>query len=192
MIRRVVSICRRYGFVGVAQRLRDKLYALFGRRRQCMELWAHGLEECSPEGLPAYQELFLADFEQHQADDPAWFTDEKLTKLALYYELPATRAFGCVVEGRLVAYGLISGEYVGYSKRRLRESDGYLWDGYTHPDFRGRGWHEQLIRIREWELRKMGKQRALAFVADFNRASRKGFQQAGYTLLKRTVSVSRS
>lgn len=185
MLRRAISICRRYGFWGVVRKLRDKLLALCGRPSGCMELWAHALDHCTSEELPEYRELFLEDFERHRADDPAWFTDEKMEKIARWLTPSDTRAFGCVVEGRLVAYGWTSEEYLGYSKRKLREGDGYLWHGYTHPDFRGQGWHGRLIRIREYELRKAGKQRALTLVADFNRASRRGFQRAGYRLLKR-------
>ena len=113
-----------------------------------------------------------------------WFTPTKMAKLARYYRVPGNRVFGCFEAGRLVAYGWISEQYMGYSKRRLESGDGYLWDGYTHPAHRGRGWHGHLIRIREVELQKAGKERALSVVAHFNRASRRGFQRVGYTLLE--------
>ena len=73
---------------------------------------------------------------------------------------------------------------MGYSRRRLEECDGYLWDDYTHPHDRGKGWHGALIRIREQVLREAGKRRAVSIVAHFNRASCRGFQRAGYTLLE--------
>ena len=182
----VISIWRRYGLRGIACKVRDKALRVMGLDLQQMDLLAHRIEERPDEhALPPYRELFWEDFERHRGDDPAWFTEEKMAKIARWFRPPGTRAFGCFVEGRLVAYGWTSECYLGYSKRTLREEDGYLWDGYTHPDFRGQGWHGALIRIREEELRRAGKRRALTLVADFNRASRRGFQRDGYTPLER-------
>ena len=90
-----------------------------------------------------------------------------------------------MIEGRLAAYGWTSEQYLGVSKRLLEEGDGYLWDDYTHPDFRGQGWHGRLIRLREEVLRNGGKRRTLSIIARHNRASRRGYQRCGYYLLER-------
>lgn len=188
MMKKLYRAWRLYGTWGVVQNLYGRLGALCGVQVRRMLLFAHRLDEPASQAElppPPFQELTLADFEAHRMEDEAWFTEEKMAKLARYYKVPGTRAYGCVVEGRLVAYGWVSEHYLGYSRRRLEEGDGYLWDGYTHPAYRGQGWHGVLIRIREQVLREAGKQRAIGVVAHFNRASRRGFQRQGYTLVER-------
>lgn len=185
MIQRLKSALRRYGWWGMAQNVCGKAWTLLGIHKEYMQLWAHDLYPQVEESGVAYQELTLADFEAHRLDDTAWFTPLKMKKLARYFSVPGNRAFGCVVEGRLVAYGWTSEQYLGVSKRLLEEGDGYLWDDYTHPDFRGQGWHGRLIRLREEVLRNGGKRRTLSIIARHNRASRRGYQRCGYYLLER-------
>ena len=67
---------------------------------------------------------------------------------------------------------------------------GYLWDGYTHPAYRGRGLRGDLIRIRERELVRMGKSVAAVTVDFYNRASKVGFERAGYVLKSKVFSWS--
>lgn len=185
MINRFKSAYCRYGWWGMAQNISSKVWSLLGIHKEHMQVWAHDLCAQDTKPLVAYQELTLADFEAHKAEDLAWFTPLKMKKLNRYFSVPGNRAFGCVVEGRLVAYGWISEQYLGISKRLLESGDGYLWDDYTHPDFRGQGWHERLIRLREKELRNIGKVRSLAIIVRHNRASRRGYQRLGYCLLER-------
>lgn len=185
IIRKIGSAWRRYGWWGIVQNLAAKSLRLVGVHLHCNHLLQHSLDGSSATALPPYRILSLADFEQHQGDDPQWFTPTKMAKLARYYRIAGNRAFGCFEGDKLVAYGWISEQFLGYSRRHLEAGDGYLWDDYTHPDFRGRGWHGHLIRIREAELYKAGKQRALSVVAHFNRASRRGFLRAGYRLCER-------
>ena len=185
MKERLIDAWRRYGAWGFLQNLWRKGWSVLGLRIERMHLWAHDLTESSQEPISPYRELSYADFEAHRDEDLTWFTPTKMAKLARYYRVPGSRVYGCFVEGRLAAYGWISEQYLGCSKRRLEEGDGYLWDDYTHPDFRGRGWHLQLIKIREAELLRVGKRRALSVVANFNRASRRGYQRAGCTLYER-------
>lgn len=183
---KLINAWRRYGWWGMAQNLAAKSLRLLGMTCHVNHLFARRLTDPIDEtALPPYQMLTWADFEQHRSDDPLWFTSIKMAKLARYYRVAGNRAFGCFEEGRLVAYGWISEQYMGFSRRRLAEGDGYLWDGYTHPDYRGCGWHGHLIRIREAELQRAGKVRAVSVVANFNRASRRGFTKSGYILLER-------
>ncbi len=180
-----ISAWRRYGARGVLLNLLERICACVRIEVRHMTLLAHPLERVTPaEPLPAWQELSFADFERHQGDDPRWFTPSKMERLARAYRPPGSRAVGCVVDGRLVAYGWISEQYMGYSRLKLADGDGYLWDDYTHPDYRGQGWHGALIRIREQLLLQAGKQRALSVVARFNRASRRGFERIGYLPLE--------
>lgn len=186
MIAKIKSVVRRYGVWGVLQNLAAKCLAKIGLRIHRMWILSHALDEgVVAKQLPAFEALSLADFEAHRADDPAWFTERKMAQLARSFKVPATRAFGCFVEGRLVAYGFTSERYMGYSHRRLEEGDGYLWDDYTHPAHRGEGWHGVMIRIREEVLRQAGKRRSVSIVSHFNRASYRGFRRVGYTLLER-------
>lgn len=185
MKNRLIDARHRYGVWGFLQNLWRKGWSMLGLRVERMHLWVHDLTESSEELLPPFRELSYADFEAHRDEDLIWFSPAKMAKLARYYRVPGSRAFGCFVEGRLAAYGWISEQYMGCSKIGLEEGDGYLWDDYTHPDFRGQGWHLHLIKIREAELLRAGKRRALSVVANFNRASRRGYQRAGYTLYER-------
>jgi len=135
--------------------------------------------------LPPYRKLTFADFERQTAFDPQWFTTARLQQIASRFRVPETAAFGCFDGEQLIAYGWFSGKYMGYSKLLLPTGDGYLWDDYTHPDYRGRGLHVQMIRIRDHELYERGLRYGVGMVRDFNRASRRGFEQAGYTLFER-------
>lgn len=181
---RMKDLLRRYGVWGIVQRCWAKGWSLLGLRVERMHLMAHMLIE-SEDDLPEYRELTMEDFQAHREEDPEWFTPLKMKKLKRYFIVPGNRAFGCFDEDELIAYGWISEQYLGYSNRPLQACDGYLWDDYTHPDYRGRGWHLKLIKIREKELMRRGKVRALSVVANYNRASRRGYQRAGYSLLER-------
>lgn len=185
MVAKLRDLLRRYGAYGVLQALGAKCLAKMGLRVHRMRVLVHTLGEAdTTPPLPAYREMTYADFVAHRADDPAWFTDAYLAKMERRFKVPATRAFGCFESGQLVAYGFTSERYLGYSHRGLEAGDGYLWDGYTLPQHRGKGWHGALIRIREQVLREAGKTRAVGIVAQYNRASYRGFQRAGYTLLE--------
>ena len=81
MIQRLKSALRRYGWWGMAQNVCGKAWTLLGIHKEYMQLWAHDLYPQDVEPTVAYQELTLADFEAHRAEDPAWFTPLKMKKL---------------------------------------------------------------------------------------------------------------
>ena len=74
--------------------------------------------------------------------------------------------------------------------RRLREDTGYLWDDYTHPAYRGRRLHGEMLGIRERILEQMGKKVAFAMVDFYNRASQVGFERVGYALRSKVYAWS--
>lgn len=180
------SALRRYGLAGLFRAGLQRILRTIGIIWIRNELYRKACSAPEKE-VPPYRELVFADFERQAAFDPQWFTPIRLQQIARRFRVPETTAFGCFDGEQLIAYGWLSGKYMGYSKQLLPAGDGYLWDDYTHPDYRGQGLHTQIIRIRNQELYKRGLRYGVGMVRDFNRASRRGFEQAGYTLFERST-----
>lgn len=176
------DIIHRYGIVGCIQNIFCKLLGIFGLNIEFLYCFSKDLDapNLTESKFPAYKQLAYDDFENQSKYDPQWFNPHKLRALAQAFSVEGNYAFGCYDDGTLMCYAWISVAKFGLKQLDLKSEDGYLWDHYTTPSYRGKGLHGTMIRICEHELYKRGKKKAIIFVANYNRASRVGVERAGY------------
>lgn len=187
---RLKDMWRRYGAGGFAGKCLVKVLAIFGVRVRISCHYAKRLDLTAVSIKSEYRELDQKDFEAQVSVLPERFTDEKMSRIKDAFGVEGNHAYGVYDGNVLAGYGWISTVWMVNRGRRLKENVGYLWDGYTHPAYRGRGLHGDLIRIRERELVRMGKSVAAVTVDFYNRASKVGFERAGYVLKSKVFSWS--
>ena len=124
--------------------------------------------------------LELMDFENQANINPQWFNSQKIDDMRSAFAVEGNIPLGIVVNQMIVAYGWVSLNTMGLENIPLKESDGYLWDDYTHPDYRGKRLHSVINQARVAFLCSKGKSRALTQVAHYNHASRVGYIRNGF------------
>lgn len=187
---RLKDMWRRYGAGGFAGKCLVKVLAIFGVRVRISCHYAKRLDLTAVSIKSEYRELDQKDFETQVSVLPERFTDEKMSRIKDAFSVEGNHAYG-IYDGKvLTVYGWISTIWLVSKSRKLKEGVGYLWDNFTHPAYRGRGLHGDLIRIRERELVRMGKSVAAVTVDFYNRASKVGFERAGYVLKSKVFSWS--
>lgn len=187
---RLKDMWRRYGAGGFAGKCLVKALAIFGVRVRITCHYAKRLDLTAVSIKSEYRELDQKDFETQVSVLPERFTDEKMSRIKDAFSVEGNHAYG-IYDGKvLTVYGWISTIWLVSKNRKLKEGVGYLWDNYTHPAYRGRGLHGELIGIQERELVRMGKSVAAVTVDFYNRASKVGFERAGYVLKSKVFSWS--
>lgn len=90
----------------------------------------------------------------------------------LFTATPGQRAFASVqVEGRIVAVGLVS---------RSRDIAG-IYNMATHPDFRGNGYAEAVVRALQQHAFQHGAHRAILSVSAANAVAQRVYARCGFT-----------
>lgn len=133
--------------------------------------------------------LQLSDFESQVNKNPIWFTPQKIEDMKRAFSLDGNVPVGIFEEELILAYGWISLKTFGIEKIALKGQDGYLWDDYTHPDYRGRGLHSVINNARVNFLRSCSKHRVLTHIAHYNRASRIGYLRNGFKFGSRWLQI---
>lgn len=190
MLERLKSIYKDYRFTGIIDKIAYKALGLFGIKIYVYTIYKLNLKESDPEcSLPVrFKELNYNDFLTQKEICPEWFTESKLNDLYEAFQVDGNKAFGYFENDILACYGWISLKYIMPNKLTLLQDDGYLWDDFTHPDFRGRGLHATLSKFRCAELSKLGKKRALIIIRRYNHASISGIVKIGFTPLVNFVN----
>lgn len=134
-----------------------------------------------------FRELTFEDFKGQEHLNPSWFTPTKLKTLRRAFDIEGNTAYGAFDKELLICYGWISMRQWALESRRLLSEDGYIWDDYTHPDYRGNGLHRLLALYRIETIYNMGGRRVIAQVSDFNRASRVGLERSGFKIIEHYV-----
>lgn len=187
---RLKDMWRRYGARGFAGKCLVKVLAIFGVKVRITCHYAKKLDLVVGAVKREYRELDLEDFQTQIQILPECFTEEKMSRIKDAFSVEGNHAYG-IYDGKvLTVYGWISAIWLVSKNRKLKEGVGYLWDNYTHPAYRGRGLHGELIGIQERELVRMGKSVAAVTVDFYNRASKVGFERAGYVLKSKVFSWS--
>lgn len=190
-MKRIVDIYKRYKISGILLNLFGKFLNIF---RIDLSLWILLSKELSespkPNSQVEFRRLSMNDFLVQGRLNPSWFTQEKLCEMERSLQIEGNEAYGYFEGEFLACYGWISLKYWGLEKNLLLPSDGYLWDAYTHPNFRGRGLHKILSEFRYVKLMEAGKSRALTVVARYNHASLVGFLRAGFVPVARFIRYS--
>lgn len=187
---RLKDMWRRYRARGFAGKCLVRVLAIFGVRVRITCHYAKKLDLVVGVVKREYRELDLEDFQTQIQILPERFTEEKMSRIKDAFSVEENHAYG-IYDGKvLTVYGWISAIWLVSKSRKLKEGVGYLWDNYTHPAYRGRGLHGELIGIQERELVGMGKSVAVVTVDFYNRASKVGFERAGYVLKSKVFSWS--
>lgn len=181
---RIWSVKQRYGIMGTFINILQKLFSLIGisiNRKHCLnfviaETFAENKDMLN--GFTEFKELSYNDFVSY--GEKTWFNANKLAFLKSLLSQSGNSAYGIISNDTIVCSGLISTEYFNLNNIKLSFSDGYLWDAYTHPQYRGLGFHKKLINYRIYQLYLHKKTNVLAFVDSYNRASYKGFISCGF------------
>lgn len=114
----------------------------------------------------AYEDFFKGD--------SLYFNEKKMLFYKNRFRDCTYKAYGIMIDGILVYSSWISTHRLGmgFSLKNkdfyLCSNEGYLEDDYCHPNFRGNGFHTQMIAYRINELYKIGKTRIVVTVADGN------------------------
>lgn len=183
---RFSSMLRRYGWRGLLRNASCKLLRLVGVKASRWNLYALRLSQSDIAGFDrelagyAFRELSLEDFRRQAPLNPEWFTPEKINNMEKGFAIKGNHAYGLYEGELLICYGWIGLERFGLEAMRLLPTDGYLWDAYTHPAFRGNRLHKALNFRRLSAIAQYNKSRAVVVVADYNRASRQTYERTGY------------
>lgn len=176
------SAIKRFGFFGCIENAIIHCLNKIGICIHVMEVFVYemsGIETNNRDNLNI-RVLELNDFERQTKLNPLWFNPRKIEDMRSAFALDGNIPLGIVANEMIVAYGWVSLNTMGLENIVLKESDGYLWDDYTHPDHRGKGLHSAINQARVAFLFSMGKARALTQVAHYNRASRVGYIRNGF------------
>jgi GNAT superfamily N-acetyltransferase len=89
------------------------------------------------------------------------------------------------LQGELAAYIWVTFQeiFIPEFNRFMRFDGAYLFDGFTFPNFRGRGLFERIIAY-ALKLAKQGSERAYAFVETDNIPSQKAMESSGFSRVK--------
>lgn len=93
------------------------------------------------------------------------------------------RPWGLWKEGELVCYGwstLQSADFASWWSFHQTGMDVYLYNFFSHPDYRGRGYYTKLLRAICAELADEGLEWAWIATTSHNQASWHGIQKAGF------------
>ena len=181
------ELYRYYRLKGILRKTLLKFLFFFRIRLRITYYYVKKLDGDSLHNISVrYRDLSFDDFVRQQDVNPEWFNPEKLQRVNQGLSVEGNYAYGIYDNEVLIAYGCIASLWMVRKYKPLKSNIGYLWDDYTHPAYRGRGLHGELIRLREDKLLRLGKDTVFATVDFCNRASQVGFVRAGY---KRRIAV---
>lgn len=145
-------------------------------------------ETIDAHSLPPYRRMTLDDFKKQAESDKEeqpkpnseWFNNRKLKQIEGFINKPGFAYYGIYEGEELICYGAVSMDYDNFIYQQTNPKAAYLFDDYTQTRYRGRGLHQKIVGIREYEAWKQGKSVTFAYVQSDNRASAKGFERCGY------------
>lgn len=125
------------------------------------------------------KELFLEDFTKNQSS----YTDSKLEKIRSRFNDNGYKAYGVFEGNRLIYYCWISLNDIVLPKRskteKLKSNEGFLFDAFCDPDYRGFGIHTYMNYHRLTQLKKLNMEKGLVLVLSENIPARKSQASVG-------------
>lgn len=152
-------------------------------------LYIHDLEkidDCKHECVEMDIEMLKHQFPKNRE----WFDFKKIMTLHWALTKAGNSIVGAFDGDRLASYGLIDYTNLNRLNIPLKETDAYLWDEYTHPDYRRQGYHRDIVMKRLAMCKARGKRRVLTYVESSNKPSviaheREGFvRQQSFVILR--------
>lgn len=193
---RFTDMKKRYGWGGLLRNAMEKLLGLVRLHVSRWHMYALPLSDEDIAGFAeklsghAFRELTLKDFTKQAVLNPEWFTPAKVRDMERGLAIKGNHAFGLFNGDLLICYGWISLNRFGVDSARLLPTDAYLWDVYTHPDYRGKRLQSCLTHYCLVRGIECGKSRAVVVVADYNRASRRTYKRTGFQIIDRFWNYS--
>lgn len=181
-MKKIADLRKRYGFSGIMLNMFCKCLKYIGLKISFWSFYVKDINKLQETTLIRFKELHLSDFENQHMVNSEWFTVKKIKDLKQAFLIEGNHCYGYYDGDVLACYGWISLKQLGLENTILMEDDCLFWDDYTHPDFRGKGLHKDLNLFRIARMVEYGKKRALTFIANYNRASRVGYERSGFNL----------
>ncbi len=186
MINKIYTLYKRYGVVGIVENIILKSASIFGyKQMQILRLVSRNITETKRKDRFEYNivTLNLKDFLKCCKNDKERFSDIYLKQLQERFQQKDSgyKCYGIMDSNVIIAYSWTSLIFVPRYDEKLKKNDSFIFDVYTHPNYRGKGLFPNLLDYQINELNKLGKRRALACIDIFNRASLHAFKKNGFS-----------
>ena len=181
-IKKYKSLFRRYGVAGVTELVCYKILRIFGIRVKRQYILKYNIENNHVSSLTGVQELKISDFQRYCKGDEDWFNKSKLKRIEA--ALDKNIALGIIKDDRIINYGCINPCLTRIFDILIKEKACFFFDDYTHPDYRGQGFHKKSLIDRINYVSKLDYQEAYIIVDRYNKASYKGVVKSGFHIYK--------
>ena len=186
MINKIYTLYKRYGVIGIVENIILKSASIFGyKQMQILRLVSRDVTEIKRKSRFDYNIVTLnfTNFLECCKYDKERFSNIYIKQLQERFLQKDSGyiCYGIIREGVIIAYSWTSLIFVPRYDEKLDKNDAFIFDVYTHPDYRGKGLFPKLLDYQINELNKVAKRRALACIDIFNRASLHAFKKNGFT-----------
>jgi hypothetical protein len=179
--RQLTAALKQYGFLNLLNLSFSKLGEKLGYYRDTYTLFERDLIALEP-GKPLatgyeYRELSVEGLKTISAP---WLTEAQLGAFANRLEKPGYFGLGIFREGttELVYYFWVNFEKIempdhldAFHNLQLSQEEAYLYDGYCHPDHRGKGFHGFAALYLMQLAAKAGKKKMITIIRSINKAA---------------------
>lgn len=173
-----------YGLRGTIQRAFKRIiYVLFRFKWEKCYLMSRTLDSvCLPSSNADMEirEIRMEDYETDLWKD--FFTEEKKQIYQERFRNKNAKSYGVFINGFLACSAWILYKTVILSEKKTLfedETSALLFDAYTHPQFRGRGFHNYVNQWRLNEMKRKGIKKAYTVVLAYNVPSIKTQEKCG-------------
>jgi GNAT superfamily N-acetyltransferase len=186
MINKIYTLYKRYGIIGIVENFVLKIASVFGYKNlQILRLVCKDVTEKKRRYKYDYNIVTLnfMNFLDCCKNDKKRFSNIYIKQIQERFMQKDSgyKCYGIMDSNVIIAYSWTSLIFVPRYDEKLKNGDAFIFDVYTHPDYRGKGLFPKLLEYQINELNKIGKKRALACIDIFNRASLHAFKKNGFT-----------
>ena len=186
MINKIYTLYKKYGIIGITENFVLKSASVFGYKKlQILRLVSRNVTEIKRKSRFDYNIVTLnfTNFLECCKYDKERFSNIYIKQLQERFLQKDSGyiCYGIIREDVIIAYSWTSLIFVPRYDEKLDKNDAFIFDVYTHPNYRGKGLFPKLLDYQINELNKAGKRRALACIDIFNRASLHAFKKKGFT-----------
>lgn len=190
MKNKIYTLYKKYGIIGITENFVLKSASIFGYKKlQILRLVSRDVTEIKRKSIFDYNIVTLnfTNFLECCKYDKERFSNIYIKQLQERFLQKDSGyiCYGIIREDVVIAYSWTSLTFVPRYDEKLDKNDAFIFDVYTHPDYRGKGLFPKLLDYQINELNKAGKRRALACIDIFNRASLHAFKKNGFIEISR-------